>query len=170
MFRTPKRDTVSFVADVAVVAVVAFVDDVAALYDLNTEFALDITLRDEILVTLAELEANLEIENWEFNQVVQHIWTGERGISTLTAELDEMDTALYGAYWRLLSRLERFTFQPSFRCYVSDRFTVLSSIAPGKPSVQGECHVNSLPWIDTLMLCQESLTESESYTSQRLPA
>jgi len=98
MFRTPKRDTVSFVADVAVVAVVAFVDDVAALYDLNTEFALDITLRDEILVTLAELEANLEIENWEFSQVVQHIWTGERDINTLTAELDEMDTALYGAY------------------------------------------------------------------------
>jgi hypothetical protein len=54
----------------------------------------DTTQRDEILETLAELQTNLEIENWEFRQVVQRIWAGERDVSTLTAGLDEMDTAL----------------------------------------------------------------------------
>jgi hypothetical protein len=52
------------------------------------------THRDEILVTLTELETNLEIVNWEFSQVVQRIWAGERDVTTLTAGLDEMDTAL----------------------------------------------------------------------------
>src|SRR6266566_8353447 len=54
----------------------------------------DTTHRDEILETLAELETNLEIENWEFSQVVQRIWAGERDAIALTAGLDEMDTAL----------------------------------------------------------------------------
>ncbi len=52
------------------------------------------TRRDEILETLAELETNLEIENWEFSQVVQRIWVEERDVTTLTAGLDEMDTVL----------------------------------------------------------------------------
>ena len=42
----------------------------------------------------AELKTNLEIENWEFREIVQPIWAGERDVTTLTAELDEMDTAL----------------------------------------------------------------------------
>jgi len=54
----------------------------------------DATRRVEILETLAELETDLEIENWEFRQVVQHIWAGERDVTTLTAGLDEMDTVL----------------------------------------------------------------------------
>jgi len=54
----------------------------------------DITHRDENLETLAELETNLEIENWEFREIVQRIWAGERDVTTLTAGLDEMDTAL----------------------------------------------------------------------------
>jgi hypothetical protein len=52
------------------------------------------THRDQILGTLSELETNLEIENWEFSQVVQRIWAGERDIASLTAGLDEMDTEL----------------------------------------------------------------------------
>ncbi len=54
----------------------------------------DATRRVEILETLAELETDLEIENWEFRQVVQRIWVGERDVTTLTAGLDEMGTAL----------------------------------------------------------------------------
>lgn len=54
----------------------------------------DTTQHDEIMETLAELETNLEIGNWEFRQVVQRIWAGERDITTLTARLDEKDTAL----------------------------------------------------------------------------
>ncbi len=54
----------------------------------------DTTHRVEILETLSELQTNLEIENWEFSQVVQRIWAGERDVTTLTAGLDEMDTAL----------------------------------------------------------------------------
>src|SRR6266700_1286873 len=54
----------------------------------------DTTHRVEILEAVAELEANLEIENWEFSQVVQRVWAGERDVTTLTAGLDEMDTAL----------------------------------------------------------------------------
>ena len=54
----------------------------------------DTTHRDVILETLAESESNMEIENWEFKQVVQRIWAGERDVTTLTAGLDEMDTAL----------------------------------------------------------------------------
>jgi hypothetical protein len=54
----------------------------------------DTTHRGEILETLAELKTNLEIENWKFSQVVQRIWAGERDVTTLTAGLDEMDTAL----------------------------------------------------------------------------
>ena len=47
---------------------------------------------------------------------------------------------------------------------------MLSSIAPGGLSVQGEYHAYSLPWIETSIPCQRSLTESGSYTSQTLPA
>ena len=54
----------------------------------------DTTHRDEILEELAELETNLEIENWEFREIVQRIWVGERDVNTLTEGLDEMDTAL----------------------------------------------------------------------------
>jgi hypothetical protein len=54
----------------------------------------DATHRVEILEALGELETNLEIENWDFGQVVQRIWVGERDVTTLTAGLDEMDTAL----------------------------------------------------------------------------
>src|SRR5689334_17013162 len=56
--------------------------------------SVDTTHRVEILETLAEIETNLEIENWEFSQVVQRVWVGERDVATLTAGLDEMDTAL----------------------------------------------------------------------------
>jgi hypothetical protein len=54
----------------------------------------DTTHRDEIMKTLAELETNLELEHWDFREIVQRIWAGERDVTTLTAGLDEMDTAL----------------------------------------------------------------------------
>ena len=47
-----------------------------------------------ILETLSQFESNLEVENWEFRQVVQRIWAGERDVTTLTAGPDEMDSAL----------------------------------------------------------------------------
>src|SRR2546427_5957 len=43
----------------------------------------DTTHRGEIMKTLAELETNLEIENWEFSRAVQRIWAGERDVTTL---------------------------------------------------------------------------------------
>ena len=57
-----------FVVVVAVVANVALVNDVAALFDHNMSFVADITHRDDILETLPELETKLEVENWEFRE------------------------------------------------------------------------------------------------------
>src|SRR5436190_20505512 len=54
----------------------------------------DTTHRDEILETFSELQTNLEIENWEFSQVVQRLLAGESDVTTFTAELDEMDIAM----------------------------------------------------------------------------
>jgi len=52
------------------------------------------------------LETNLEIENWEFRQVVQRIWAGELDVITLTAGLDEMDTALVQRVLEIIGVLE----------------------------------------------------------------
>jgi tetratricopeptide (TPR) repeat protein len=67
----------------------------------------DSTHRDEILETLAELETNLEVENWEFREVVQRIWAEERDAIALTAGMDEMDTALVNRVLEIIAEAGR---------------------------------------------------------------
>jgi hypothetical protein len=40
------------------------------------------------------LKTNLEIESWDFGEVVQHNWARKRAVTTLKAEQDEMNKTL----------------------------------------------------------------------------